>query len=175
MYRKSWLLSVSLAIVAFAGTKAWAHCQVPCGIYDDPARFTAMREHVTTIEKSINQIEELSGAEEPNYNQIVRWVMNKENHADQLTEIATYYFLAQRIKPTDNSDQQKYARYLRELMLLHQIVVHAMKAKQTTDLEHVAALRQLIDQFEASYLGEKTAKQSSHSHGDGHVHAHPHR
>jgi len=173
MYRKSWLLFVLFAIVALAGTKAWAHCQIPCGIYDDPARFTEMREHVTTIEKSINQIEELSQAEEPNYNQIVRWVMNKEDHADQLSEIATYYFLAQRIKPTDNSDQQKYSKYLRELMMLHQIVVHAMKAKQTTDLEHVAALRQLIDQFEASYLGEKTAKRSTHSHGDGHVHAHP--
>jgi len=173
MHRKSWLLSVSLAIVALAGTKAWAHCQVPCGIYDDPARFTAMREHVTTIEKSIKQIVELSQAQDPNYNQIVRWVMNKEDHADQLTDIAAHYFLAQRIKPTDNSDQQKYAEYLRELTMLHQIVVHAMKAKQTTDLEHVAALRQLIDQFEASYLGEKAAKQSAHSHGDGHLHAHP--
>jgi len=180
MVRKSWLLPISLAIVAIAGTKVWAHCQVPCGIYDDPARFTAIREHVTTIEKSMKQIEELAQAEEPNYNQIVRWVMNKEDHADKLSKIATYYFLAQRIKPTDNTDRQKYAKYLRELMMLHQIVVHAMKAKQTTDLEHVAALRMWIDQFEASYLGEKAGgsgpagKQSAHSHGAGHVHAHPH-
>jgi len=175
MYRKSWLMPVALMVVAVGGTSAWAHCQIPCGIYDDPARFTAMREHVTTIEKSTKQIEELSQAEELDRNQIVRWVMNKEDHADELSEIATYYFLAQRIKPTDSSDRQEYSKYLRELMMLHQIVVHAMKAKQTTDLEHVAALRKLIDQFEASYLGEKAAKQTSHSHthGDGHVHAHP--
>jgi nickel superoxide dismutase len=175
MYRKSWLLPAALAIVALGGTFAWAHCQIPCGIFDDPARFTEMREHVTTIEKSMNQITELSKAEDLDHNQVVRWVMNKEDHADQLSEIATYYFLAQRIKPTDNSDQKAYSKYLRELMMLHQIVVHAMKAKQTTDLEHVAALRKMIDQFEASYLGEKAAKTSSHSHdhGDGHVHSHP--
>jgi len=178
MVRKSWMLVLSLSLVAVVGTLAWSHCQIPCGIYDDPARFTSMREHVTTIEKSMKQIEELSAAEELNHNQIVRWVMNKEDHANQLSEIATYYFLAQRIKPVDNSDQQKYSKYLRELMMLHQIVVHSMKAKQTADLAHVEALRQLIDQFETSYLGEEAGgsatSKSSHTHGHPHVHAHPH-
>ncbi len=178
MCYRIWLPSILLAFVALTGAKAWGHCQVPCGIYDDPARFASMREHVTTIEKSMKQIEELSQAGDLNYNQIVRWVMNKEDHADQLSEIATYYFLAQRIKPTDNSDQQKYGKYLRELMMLHQIVVHAMKAKQTADLQHVKALRQLIDQFEASYLGDKSAAGSpapkpASAYSHPHVHAHP--
>ena len=30
-----------------------AHCQIPCGIYDDHARVHAMLEDVTTIEKSL--------------------------------------------------------------------------------------------------------------------------
>ena len=30
-----------------------AHCQVPCGIYDDPARIAELREDATTIEKAI--------------------------------------------------------------------------------------------------------------------------
>ena len=63
----------------------WAHCQIPCGIYDDQARFASMFEHVDTIEKSMKQINALA-AEKPDWNQSVRWVNNKEAHADKLAE-----------------------------------------------------------------------------------------
>jgi len=135
---------------------ARAHCQIPCGIYDDGARFTLMLEHVTTIEKSMNQINQLGGEKTPDWNQLVRWVNNKEDHAGQLSEIVTAYFMAQRIKPpTEDAGSEVRARYERELELLHRILVLTMKAKQTTDLTHVEALRKLIDQFRSSYLGEK--------------------
>ena len=48
-------LSVLLITTVFASI-AGAHCQIPCGIYDDAARITMMEEHVTTIEKSMKQI-----------------------------------------------------------------------------------------------------------------------
>ena len=70
-----------------------AHCQIPCGIYDDQARVNLMYEHVKTIAKSMKQIEAGQNA-----NQSARWVLNKENHADELIDIASNYFLAQRIK-----------------------------------------------------------------------------
>ena len=31
--------------------KLTAHCEIPCGIYDDQLRLQLMREHVMTIEK----------------------------------------------------------------------------------------------------------------------------
>ncbi|MEM9553644.1 MAG: superoxide dismutase [Ni] [Acidobacteriota bacterium] len=130
-----------------------AHCQIPCGIFGDEARFDAMMEDVTTIEKSMKQIVELSAAETPDWNQIVRWVMNKEDHADLLTETVTHYFMAQRIKPKP-ADSEEHAKYVHELTLLHKIMVHAMKAKQTTDQEQVETLRTLIGQLKKSYLGE---------------------
>lgn len=130
-----------------------AHCQIPCGIYGDPARFDAMKEHVRTIEKSMMQIEELGKADAPNWNQLVRWVDNKEDHANQLMEIVTDYFMAQRIKPTHSGDEAE-AKYVKELTLLHKMIVHSMKAKQTTDIANVAALTKLIDEFQHSYMGE---------------------
>jgi nickel superoxide dismutase len=158
----------ALVAILATGSQALAHCQIPCGIYDDPMRFTQLEEHVTTIEKSMNQINELSEAGDKNYNQIVRWVVNKETHADELTEIVTFYFMAQRIKPpTDPSDRAAVSKYMKELQLLHGMVVHAMKAKQTTDLEQCEALRKLIKEFRASYLGEE-----EHSHSAGHTHSH---
>ena len=87
------------------------------------------------------------GVTSPNWNQIVRWVLNKEAHADEFTQIVTFYFMAQRVKPADPDDKAALAKYLREITLLHEMVVYAMKAKQTTDLEHCAKLRNLISKF----------------------------
>lgn len=144
---------VTLALGAYT---AFTHCQVPCGIYDDPARFTQMEEHITTIEKSMKQITDLAGhaaeGETPNVNQMVRWVNAKELHADEFSEIVTYYFMTQRIKPAAATDKAAYEKYVKEVTLLHQMLVQAMKAKQTTDLQHVEALRKLVGEFKASYL-----------------------
>ena len=140
--------------VSLTGSNAFAHCQIPCGIYDDVARFALLEEHVTTIEKAMNTLEELSAAQTPNYNQIVRWVRNKEHHADEISEIVTHYFMAQRVKPADKKSEEAYSKYLSELTSLHEMVVYSMKAKQTTDRENVDRLRALIRQFKASYLGE---------------------
>jgi len=145
---------LALVLIAVASSAAYAHCQIPCGIYGDEARFEELLEHVTTIEKAMNQINSLGAQEKPDWNQLVRWVDNKEHHADELSEIVTYYFMAQRIKPPKNhADEAANAKYARELSLLHGMLLHSMKAKQTTDLEQVKALRGLIEKFRASYLG----------------------
>jgi nickel superoxide dismutase len=127
------------------------HCQIPCGIYDDEVRFKLMREHVETIEKSMKEIDALSKGTVKNDNQLIRWVMNKEDHANQLTEIVTYYFLAQRVKPAEKDDKHAYESYIGQIELLHKIMVQAMKAKQTIDLEHIEQLNGLIDKFEKAY------------------------
>lgn len=150
-----WLALIAvLLLTGAAGIKLYAHCQIPCGIYDDPARFTLLEEHVTTIEKSVKEITKLSATESPDWNQITRWVKNKEHHADEFSHIVTYYFLAQRIKPVDPENKDRYAKYLNELVWLHEMVVYSMKAKQTIDLGNVAKLRSLIKGFKASYLGK---------------------
>jgi nickel superoxide dismutase len=128
-----------------------AHCQVPCGIYDDPMRFKMIAEHITTIEKAMKLITELSEATPVNYNQIVRWVTNKEKHAEELSDILGYYFLAQRIKPVSSEDEKAYKPYLKQLELIHHLIVFTMKAKQSTDLSIINKLRDLLSAFEKSY------------------------
>ena len=71
-------------------TGALAHCEIPCGIFGDEARFAAIQENITTIEKSMVKIEELSG-DLKNINQLTRWVNNKEHHADDIRQIVTQY------------------------------------------------------------------------------------
>lgn len=153
MLKKQSLFLASALIVALVSgiaVQTYSHCQIPCGIYDDDARFKMLEEHITTIEKSMKSIEEL-GKDTKNANQLVRWVLNKDQHADEFSEIITYYFLAQRIKPVESSDAGAFKVYNQKLVLLHQAIVHAMQAKQTTDLSHVEALRKLVSEFKELY------------------------
>ncbi|MDK2858597.1 MAG: nickel superoxide dismutase [Verrucomicrobiota bacterium] len=149
------MLMTTVLLVSVAG----AHCQIPCGIYDDQARIAQLEEHVKTIEKSMNEIIKLSAATNSpqTSNQMVRWVNNKDEHADKLTEIVTYYFLTQRIKASEPAD-----KYTTELKELHGMMVAAMKCKQTVDLRYVAELRNLIHDFEHTYFGSTGEMPQAH-------------
>jgi len=150
---------IGLTILAgLLASIAYSHCQIPCGIYDDQARFDMIAEHITTIEKSMNEIRKLSEQDKPNMNQIVRWVQNKEEHADELGHIVTYYFMTQRVKPTQKTEGQKYAEYVKKLILLHKILISSMEAKQTTALANVEKLKGLSEEFRSVYFGKPDQK-----------------
>ena len=142
-------------LVLFSGIsveKSLAHCEIPCGIYADSIRIALIKEHITTIEKSMNQITEISAESKPNYNQLVRWVSNKEEHAKKIQEIVSQYFLHQRIKIVEESQKEAYEKYQKHLGLLHKMLVHAMKCKQTTDLTFIKNLRATVADFEKAYF-----------------------
>jgi nickel superoxide dismutase len=136
----------------------FAHCQIPCGIYTDNMRIEMIQEHLLTIEKSMNQIVELSKEGDKNYNQLVRWINNKDEHANYIQEIVDKYFLTQRVKPVDPSDQKNFNDYTQKLVILHQMLVFAMKTKQTTDLQNVEKLRELVNDFVKLYFDEEEQK-----------------
>jgi nickel superoxide dismutase len=148
------VLSVIAVLTAVLASVVYSHCQIPCGIYDDAARLAMIAENSTTIEKAMKQIEELSAQQKPNMNQIVRWVDVKDKHADDTAEIVSYYFMAQRIKPADKTDVAAYDKYVKQLTLLHEMLIYSMKAKQTTDLANVEKLRGLLTEFQAAYPGK---------------------
>ncbi len=143
-----------------ASSTAHSHCQIPCGIYDDELRVELIEEHITTIEKSMVQIQSLSKESTVNFNQIVRWVDNKEHHAQEIQDIVTAYFLAQRIKVPEARTGEAWNSYIDRLAILHQIQVAAMKAKQTADPSQIATLRALVQSFRKAYFGE----EGGHSH-----------
>ena len=144
----------AVALVLFGSVSSpLAHCEIPCGIYHDETRIHLIKEHIETIEKSMNQIMELSKASPVNYNQLIRWTTNKEDHANKIQEIVTQYFMTQRLKPAEGADAATRDKYLTKLALLHEMLVSAMKTKQTTDLAHVAKLKKLTSEFHEAYFG----------------------
>lgn len=164
----NWRTPSGLAIICLAAScwaaTAYAHCEIPCGIYDDELRIDLIKEDIQTIEKSTNQIVDLAKANPVNYNQIVRWVTNKEEHANKIQDVVSQYFLTQRVKPADPKDEAAYAKYVTQLTLLHEMLVQAMKAKQTTDMEAVERLKVLTSEFYEAYFGHPEGAHEKEPH-----------
>ncbi|UCH83689.1 MAG: superoxide dismutase [Candidatus Latescibacterota bacterium] len=154
------LVVTMLALVGWVSI-AGAHCEIPCGIYGDELRYHLLMEHIETIEKSMKQIVELSGATPMNTNQVVRWVTNKEKHADEFQHIITQYFMTQRVKP---DDAKKDAGYAKKIGLLHAMLFEAMRCKQMTDLKHVELLKKYMGEFHDAYFGADAKKHLEEHH-----------
>ncbi len=152
----------AMIILLMANTnKSFAHCEIPCGIYGDSMRVELIKEHIITIEKSMKEIKKLSKEGDKNYNQLVRWIVNKEEHAKKIQDIVSQYFMHQRIKIALPGDDN-YEKYITQLTLLHKMQIYAMKSKQTTDLKYIEMMRETIKKFAHSYFNEHTHEHRKH-------------
>ena len=98
-----------------------------------------MLEDAETIQKSIRMIVELANKNDPqSQNQLVRWIMNKEKHAQNIIDTISDYFLTQRVKP----DQENYTE---RLVKHHAVIIAAMKAKQYVDEKYLDQLKISIE------------------------------
>jgi nickel superoxide dismutase len=149
---------IFLAMIVLLKTAALSHCELPCGIYNDEMRFAMIEEHITTIEKAMKEIANLSEHQPTNFNQIVRWITNKEKHAEEIQHIISQYFLTQRVKLVEKEDDKAQKARLEQLSLGHEILVYAMKTKQAIDLSNVEKLKSAVKAFKESYFKAKTEK-----------------
>ncbi len=126
-------------------TLGLTHCQVPCGIYDDAARVKGMLEDAATVLKTTKLIAELAGkTDAQSQNQMVRWVVNKEQHAQKIIATISDYFLTQRVKPGQEDYMERLAKH-------HAVIIAAMKAKQNADLKYAQALQDSIKALRSYY------------------------
>ncbi len=148
---------LSIAFVCTIGSIAFAHCQVPCGIYGDQLRFQQMLEDEHTISKAQLQLEELvtEPPDAQSVNQMVRWATTKEEHATRIQRTIADYFMAQRIKP-DNPD------YAKQITAAHAVIIAAMKSKQSADPATAKALEKSIFDLYKAYEGKEPDFEHSH-------------
>lgn len=148
MLMKSFVVFVVTGMLIAPGIVC-AHCEIPCGIYDDELKFKELSQCVDTIEKSVREILALETAGKPALNQLVRWINNKDAHADKIKQEVANYFLSQRVKFPEAANDRGH--YDRQLELLHQITVYAMKTKQTVDAGNVRLLRDSLEAYRELY------------------------
>ena len=156
MSRKITPVVVALLLIVLAPQMAAAHCQVPCGIYDDAARVARMNEDAATIEKAMVQMQDLAGKTDvQSANQLTRWIITKETHASNIITTVAEYFLTQKVKPVA-ADAEGHAAYLAKLEDHHLVMAAAMKAKQKSDPAVVAKLREALERLGSHYDLEHT-------------------
>ena len=138
-------------LLTVAQPRAWAHCEIPCGIYDDHARIIQLLEDTATIAKSVDQINVSAGSHQAQgQQQLVRWTMNKEHHAQKIQDTIAQYFLSQRVKPA-RQGTAAWSDYVTQLVQHHAVIVAAMKTKQSVDPAAVETLRATIEAIAVYY------------------------
>ncbi len=148
-------ISLSIVLIILTSSVLFSHCQVPCGIYDDAARIKQIQEDITTIQKAMKNINELSNNKTvpQDLNQLVRWVNTKELHATLIQDIISDYFLTQRIKFKNEGDSDRN-KYIEMTTTLQQMLVSAMKCKQTVSNKSTERLSNLTERFSSIYFDE---------------------
>lgn len=143
-------VAVVLAFQDNRNSRAFLHCQVPCGIFDDQKLVSEVLEAATTVRKAM--VESQALGEEPKgiqaMNQLVRWIVTKEKHCDTIIHLMGDYCLCQRVKPASFASE---ADYLLALKVHHNVMVAAMKAKQTMDPSACDALDHALDDLAGMY------------------------
>eukprot|EP00929_Paragymnodinium_shiwhaense_P037957 TRINITY_DN20131_c0_g1_i1.p1 TRINITY_DN20131_c0_g1~~TRINITY_DN20131_c0_g1_i1.p1 ORF type:complete len:210 (+),score=87.19 TRINITY_DN20131_c0_g1_i1:72-701(+) len=131
------------------------HCQVPCGIFDDPKLVAEVKEACATIKKAMVQINELGANMNPlNFNQMTRWVNTKEEHAGKIITLMGEYCLCQRVKPVGapKSPFTKEEDYIAALTAHHAVMLSAVSCKQTVDVANADKLEAAIAEMGKMYL-----------------------
>lgn len=140
---------------------AYAHCDVPCGIYDPkPAQIAA-----ATVLKMVEKIKELDSGLRQNdntqaMNKFVRCVLTKEEHARKCKEeiliLWTDFFKQEHLKMFPN---------------LHDIFWQAAKLcsinKQEVSIEHAQELVKTVDEIAEMFKKAKTASTSNVADANG--------
>jgi len=131
------------------------HCQVPCGIFDDPKLVAEIKEAIATIKKAMVQINDLSKEMNAlNINQMTRWVNTKEEHASKVIHLMSDYCLCQRVKPVSDPKTpfKSEGDYIEALKAHHQVMICAVKCKQTVDPANADALDAAAAEMSKMYL-----------------------
>lgn len=170
------LMLIAACLLAGSGD-ALAHCQMPCGIYDDDARIKQMREDALTIRKAMAEMRKQHAAGTlEGFNQAARWVTVKEDHAQNIQNVTSAYFLTQRVKAAP-AGESGHATYLAQLQGFHRVLVAAMKCKQQVDPAACDELDAAIDAVAPWYVTSEApapAAFSSTIHDHDHAHHHEH-
>jgi nickel superoxide dismutase len=114
-------------------------------MYDDAARVNGMLEDAATVVKATKLIAALAGKiDAQSQNQMVRWVVNKEQHAQKIIATISNYFLTQRVKPGQEDYMERLAKH-------HTVIIAAMKAKQNADVKYAEALQDSVKALRSYY------------------------
>lgn len=142
MYRLSLFLGV-LAVVCPMST-LMGHCQMPCGIYHDDIVYDQIDQYIETMVKAVSKIKDSKFTTPFEHNELIRWVMTKDNMSNQTAELIMTYFLQQKIKPGEKDTPK-------QLESAHKLLFRIVIIKQTVDFKAVSDFAEEWEKFKLMF------------------------
>lgn len=145
---KQMFSAVFAAFVLFSSQLS-AHCQMPCGIYDDQLVYDQVDQYYLTMYKAVSALKNSKFETLHDRNQYIRWVMLKNEESDTTAKILTTYFLQQKITPmAGDADTQKLVHSI------HQLLFYLVIIKQNVDLDIVKQFGKEWENFKQMFHPE---------------------
>ena len=127
--------------------EAYAHCDIPCKIYD-PA---VVQVAALSVVRILDIISELEDSSKGNLSELARLTIEKENQArivkDEIRIIWGDYFKDPQIEMYPNIHS-----------LVHSIMMSGSKCKQSIDRQNGLDLVELVNEFTEAFWGTKDVK-----------------
>ena len=127
--------------------EAYAHCDIPCKIYD-PA---VVQVAALSVVRILDIISELEDSSKGNQSELARLTIEKENQArivkDEIRIIWGDYFKDPQIEMYPNIHS-----------LVHSIMMSGSKCKQSIDRQNGLDLVELVNEFTEAFWGTKDVK-----------------
>jgi len=128
-----------------------AHCQMPCGIYNDQMVYDQVNQFYKTVYKGVMAMKNNKLETVEDKNQFVRWVMTKERLCNETAEIITKFFLQQKLKPDDEDTKPL-------ILSAHKLLFLLVAIKQTVDVDIVNDFGKEWDHFKYLFHPEVECK-----------------
>lgn len=142
MFRKSILVLTLSALVGSLSLEA--HCQMPCGIYHDDMVYDKIDQYVETMVKAMSKIKDNKFTTPAEKNELIRWVLTKDNLSDETAQLICSYFLQQKIKPGEKDTVKQLESAQRLLFLIVTI-------KQSADFKPVSDFAEEWEKFKLMF------------------------
>lgn len=129
-----------------------AHCQMPCGIYNDQMVYDKIDEYYKTMVKAVSALNDNKFTNLHDRNQFIRWVTQKDKQSDEMADVICTYFLMQKIPP-DDEDSFDLVKSAHKLLFL------IVAIKQNVDLKIVNEFGKEWDHFKQLFHPEIECKR----------------
>lgn len=124
-----------------------AHCQLPCGIYHDDMIYDLIDQYAETMYKGITVMNQSKLDSVHDFNELTRWVIEKEKESNETAQLITFYFLQQKIKPGEPETTKR-------LEAAHKLLFLLVAIKQNNEIRFVDQFAKQWEDFKLMFHPE---------------------
>ena len=149
--KKLWMFKAAILTSFLLGANPLtltAHCQMPCGIYQDAMIYDLIDQYAETMVKAVTVMNQSKFETVRERNEFMRWVMEKEKESNDTSQLITTFFMQQKIKPGEPDTQKR-------IEAAHKLLCLIVAIKQNADVKIVESFTEEWGKFKLMFHVEE--------------------